>query len=107
MSQQSEEPKTGLLLIGHGTRDAVGVAEFLDVARQVAALRPDVVTEACFLEIAEPTIAAGVAALVRRGAHSHHRRAGAAVRRGACQARHSRSGTGGAAKPLSLWERAG
>jgi sirohydrochlorin cobaltochelatase len=57
----------GLLLIGHGTRDPVGREEFLqaaDLVAQRAAPRP---VEACFLEIAEPTIAAGLQRLAARG----------------------------------------
>jgi sirohydrochlorin ferrochelatase len=65
--RRSDAALSGLLLVGHGTRDPVGVAEFLDLARQVTELCPDVAVEACFLEIAEPPIADGIAALIRRG----------------------------------------
>ena len=34
-----ESGRQGLLLVGHGSREAVGVEEFLLVARQVAAAR--------------------------------------------------------------------
>ena len=46
----------GMLLVGHGTRDAQGVAEFLETARLVAARVPDVAVEPGFLELAEPSI---------------------------------------------------
>jgi sirohydrochlorin cobaltochelatase len=60
----------GVLLVGHGTRDAVGQAELFRAAQMLRdALRPRAV-EACFLELAEPSIAAGVSALAARGAKS-------------------------------------
>jgi len=62
--------RQGLLLVGHGSRDEVGVEEFLAVARQVAAARPEWVVQPCFLEFAVPDIAAGMAALAARGARS-------------------------------------
>jgi len=57
----------GVLLVGHGTRDAAGVAEFMSVAEQAARRLAPRPLEACFLEIAQPTIAAGVAGLADRG----------------------------------------
>ena len=57
----------GVLLAGHGTRDAAGVAGFLELARQVAAREPQLPIEPCFLELAKPDIAAGLAALKKRG----------------------------------------
>lgn len=60
-------PAIGALLIGHGTRDSEGVAEFHSTVRQVALARPDLVIEPCFLEIAEPTIQTAVVRLVERG----------------------------------------
>jgi len=65
----SDRPDSGegLLLVGHGTRDAQGVAEFFETAGQVARLSPGQAVEPCFLELAEPTIAGGVARLADRG----------------------------------------
>lgn len=57
-----------LLLVGHGTRDAAGVAEFLVLAERVRRLIAPVPLEACFLELAEPTIAEGLNRLIDRGA---------------------------------------
>ena len=57
----------GILLVGHGTQEAVGVREFLALAKQVADARPQVAVEPCFLEIADPPIVAGVSRLVERG----------------------------------------
>ena len=58
----------GLLIVGHGTRDSGGRAEFLAAAESVAAILGQWAVEACFLELAEPTIAGGIARLVERGA---------------------------------------
>jgi len=58
----------GLLLIGHGTREAAGVAEFLETARQVAGSLPHILVEPGFLELAEPDIATAFQSLVEQGA---------------------------------------
>jgi sirohydrochlorin cobaltochelatase len=57
-----------LLLVGHGTRDAAGIAEFLVLVERVRGLITPVPLEACFLELAEPTIAEGLNRLIERGA---------------------------------------
>src|SRR5688572_8499591 len=57
----------GVLVVGHGTRDAAGIAEFHDVVRQLAARMAPRPVEAGFLELAEPTIAAAVGRLVDQG----------------------------------------
>jgi sirohydrochlorin cobaltochelatase len=57
-----------VLLVGHGTRDPVGVAEFLAVAKAAAERLAPRPLEPSFLEIAEPTIARGIARLAQRGA---------------------------------------
>lgn len=54
--------------MGHGTRDAVGVAEFMALARQVAEALPNMPVEPCFLELAEPEIDQGFTRLAERGA---------------------------------------
>jgi sirohydrochlorin ferrochelatase len=56
----------GLLIIGHGTREPQGTDGFLTLVAQVAAMLPDVPVEPCFLELAEPTIPAGIERLVER-----------------------------------------
>lgn len=58
---------SGLLIVGHGTRDAAGQAEFLALAQTVASICGPWVVEPCFLELAEPTISAGIARLIERG----------------------------------------
>jgi sirohydrochlorin cobaltochelatase len=61
---------TALLIAGHGSRDADGIAEFLDLARHFRTLRPDVPTEIAFLEFARPTIQEGIDRLVHGGART-------------------------------------
>src|SRR5688500_8451642 len=56
----------GYLLVGHGTRDAIGQAEFLQLAKLVAE-RASVPVEPCFLELAQPTIEEGLQRLAQRG----------------------------------------
>ena len=63
---QSDAPE-GLLLVGHGTRDIVGVAEFLETAAEVSTLVAPRPVEPCFLELAEPPIDVAVARLIERG----------------------------------------
>ncbi len=58
---------TGILLIGHGTRDAAGVREFLALAALLSEQAGPVPVSPCFLELAEPSIAAGVERLLQAG----------------------------------------
>lgn len=57
-----------LLIVGHGSRDPEGIAEFLALARQLRACRPELLVEIAFLEFARPTFAEGLARLVQAGA---------------------------------------
>jgi sirohydrochlorin cobaltochelatase len=57
-----------LLVIGHGTRDLAGRAEFCRLAELIAHQRPDLLVQGCYLELAEPSIAAGLRRLAERGA---------------------------------------
>lgn len=59
--------QTGILFIGHGTRNEEGVAEFLKLAQLGQSLLSSFAVEACFLELQEPSISQGVARLVDRG----------------------------------------
>lgn len=64
--------QTGLLIVGHGTRDRAGVEEFHEAVRRMAAQAQAVQggpyqVEGCFLELAEPTIDAAVARLAATG----------------------------------------
>jgi len=57
----------GLLIVGHGTSEADGQRAFWTTVRQVAEYLPDTAVEGCFLEFAQPDVAAGLRALARRG----------------------------------------
>ncbi|MCC7084940.1 MAG: sirohydrochlorin chelatase [Pirellulales bacterium] len=54
------------MLIGHGTRQQAGLAEFFEVVGQIRAAAAEFPVESCFLEIAEPDIATGVRRLLER-----------------------------------------
>jgi len=56
-----------LLLVGHGTRDAVGVAQFHDFVARVRTLAPHVDVAGGFIELADPPITEAVAELSGRG----------------------------------------
>ena len=57
---------TGVLLVGHGTRDATGRSEFLETTKHVAQQVTSVV-EPCFLELASPTMDDALRRLDDRG----------------------------------------
>ncbi len=61
-----KENKGGLLVVGHGTRRADGVAQLLELANRMRELAPDLPIEASFLELAEPTISEGLLRLKNR-----------------------------------------
>ena len=63
----TSDRRRGLLLVGHGTRDERGLAEFQQTADALRQRLPEVRIEACCLELAEPTIAHGVRQLVAGG----------------------------------------
>jgi sirohydrochlorin cobaltochelatase len=63
----SQSPDLGLLLIGHGTRDPNGLAEFAETVRLVASQVSPAAVEPAFLELASPTIAEGWERLVAHG----------------------------------------
>ncbi len=66
------KPTSGLLLVGHGTRDARGQAEFHTIANKVAAALSPLPVEAGHIELAEPTVGEAFQRLMERGA-SHVR----------------------------------
>jgi sirohydrochlorin cobaltochelatase len=59
--------KYALLIVGHGSRDADGIAEFLDLGRHFRGRLPDVPVEIAFLEFARPTIQQGIDRLAQEG----------------------------------------
>jgi sirohydrochlorin cobaltochelatase len=61
--------KPAVLFVGHGSRDAEGTQEFLQLVDLFRAREPGRVVECGFLEFARPVIAEGVARCVERGAN--------------------------------------
>ncbi len=59
---------SGVLLIGHGTREASGTAAFLEIVGQVRRMLPETPVEGAFLEFAQPKIIEGIARLANQGA---------------------------------------
>jgi sirohydrochlorin cobaltochelatase len=57
------------LLIGHGSRDADGNQEFINFVNEIRRASPEQHFEACFLELATPTIPDGIDACVQQGAN--------------------------------------
>jgi sirohydrochlorin ferrochelatase len=60
----------GILVVGHGTRNKLGSAQLLRLVEHVRALIPRAMVSGCFLELAEPDIAAGVQKLQEMGCTS-------------------------------------
>ena len=67
MTHETPTSETGILVVGHGTRDALGQAEFLQAVEQLRESMPQLHVGGCFLELAEPNIDAGVRALADKG----------------------------------------
>lgn len=61
--------REAILLVGHGSRDPEGNAEFLKFAEAVRVASNDkVMVESCFIELAEPLVQEGIAKCVTQGA---------------------------------------
>jgi sirohydrochlorin cobaltochelatase len=60
----------GLLLVGHGTRDPVGLKEFEEVCAEVARRAVGLDVEHCFLELADPDIRTAIRRMIERGIRS-------------------------------------
>ncbi len=58
----------GILIVGHGTRDALGTRQFFELAHCVTAAVPETPVEPALLEMGCPTIAEGFDRLVAAGA---------------------------------------
>ncbi len=66
-TNSAQHPVTiGVLLVGHGSRDEPGVAEFLATVRRVERAAPQWAVEPCFLEFASPSIDEGFSRLAAR-----------------------------------------
>ncbi len=58
---------TGILLVGHGTRDETGTRQFLELVEMLKVRLAPAAVEAAFLELREPGIGAGVERLLALG----------------------------------------
>ena len=58
----------GLLLFAHGSRNPAWAREFETLRDEIKRLAPERVVELCYLELCTPDFAAGVQALVAKGA---------------------------------------
>ncbi|MEQ1827637.1 MAG: sirohydrochlorin chelatase [Pirellula sp.] len=56
-----------LLVVGHGTRNQLGAAQFLNLVGQMKAKAREAVIDGCFLELAEPNIQQAIEAMRVRG----------------------------------------
>jgi sirohydrochlorin cobaltochelatase len=65
MSNRNEA--TGILIVGHGTRDETGTRQFLELAEVLKERLSPAAVEAAFLEMREPGIYVAVERLVARG----------------------------------------
>ena len=68
MAPFNQPLRSGVLLVGHGTRDAEGTAATFELAALVQKELDPLPVETCFLEITQPNIEQGIARLVNRGA---------------------------------------
>ena len=66
------QKSTGVLLIGHGTRNESGTAEFFRLRDELAAQMPSTPVQAALLEFQEPSIDAGWSMLVEQGVEHVH-----------------------------------
>ena len=57
-----------MLVVGHGSRDAAGVAEFWELARAIRAIAGELLTGFGFIELAAPTVDEAIDELVALGA---------------------------------------
>lgn len=57
-----------VLLVGHGSRVQAGNEELLEFTRLLAARKPELKVETCFIELASPSIAGGIASCIEGGA---------------------------------------
>jgi len=66
----ADRVRPSLLIVGHGSRSAAGVAEYWDLARVVGETDPDLDVGCGFIELAPPDLDTAVDRLVARGAES-------------------------------------
>ncbi|MHA6531517.1 sirohydrochlorin chelatase [Paenibacillus sp. BAC0078] len=65
---QKENGKRTVLLVGHGSRVEEGNDELREFTRMLAARRPELAFETCFIELSAPSISEGIDRCVQGGA---------------------------------------
>jgi sirohydrochlorin ferrochelatase len=70
MAALRRRDQASLLIVGHGSRSAAGVAEYWDLARVVTETAPELDVGCGFIELAAPDLDSAVDRLVERGAGS-------------------------------------
>ncbi len=68
----ADRQRSGVLLIGHGTRDPVGSAQFFALAELVARRLAPLPVQGCLLELQRPNIAEGWEILARQSVRRIH-----------------------------------
>lgn len=72
LGKTSNESLSGVLLVGHGTRDKSGTDEFFQLKEQLTEVIGSLPVEAALLEFQEPSIPKGWAMLVEQGVRHIH-----------------------------------
>ncbi len=72
VSQSGDDAAEGVLLVGHGTRDADGTEQFFRLGRRLAQWLTPTPVEMSLLEFQEPTIPQAWQALIARGVRHVH-----------------------------------
>ncbi|WP_339254973.1 precorrin-3B C(17)-methyltransferase [Paenibacillus sp. FSL P2-0136] len=67
-SKEGVQTMRTVLLVGHGSRVQAGNEELLEFTRRLAARKPELKVETCFIELASPSIAGGIARCIEGGA---------------------------------------
>lgn len=67
-SKEGVQTMRTVLLVGHGSRVQAGNEELLEFTRLIAARKPELKVETCFIELASPSIAGGIARCIEGGA---------------------------------------
>ncbi|MBP2112276.1 precorrin-3B C17-methyltransferase [Paenibacillus silagei] len=67
-SKEGVQTMRTVLLVGHGSRVQAGNEELLEFTRLLAARKPELKVETCFIELASPSIAGGIARCIEGGA---------------------------------------
>lgn len=60
----------GVLVVGHGTRNQLGVSQFLTLVEQIKSFLPNFLIEGAFLELAQPDLMLGLKRLKEHGCNS-------------------------------------